>query len=153
MLRAALALANRGLPVFPCQIRGKEPATYHGVKDATTDPNAIRGWWGTEPKYNIGLATGAPSKVFVVDIDGDDGETSLSGLEIDNGALPATVEVITGRGRHLYFKMPDLPIGNSAGRIGAGIDVRGSGGYTLAPPSVQGEPVVGTCREGFRRRR
>src|SRR5262249_30043082 len=50
--------------------------------------------------------------------------------------LPATVEVITARGRHLYFKMPGVPVGNSAGRIAAGIDVRGSGGYTLAPPSI-----------------
>ena len=136
MLRAALGLANRGLPVFPCQIKGKEPATYHGVKDATTDARTIRGWWGKEPNFNIGLATGAPSKVFVVDVDSEDGEAALSALEVDNDALPATVEVITGRGRHLYFKMPDVPVANSASRIAAGIDVRGTGGYVLAPPSI-----------------
>jgi hypothetical protein len=40
------------------------------------------------------------------------------------------------RGRHLFFKMPQGPVGNSAGRIATGIDVRGAGGYVLAPPSV-----------------
>ena len=44
--------------------------------------------------------------------------------------------MITARGRHLYFKMPDAPMRNSAGRIAPGIDVRGDGGYVLAPPSV-----------------
>jgi hypothetical protein len=136
MLRAALALAKRNLPVFPCRERGKEPAIYNGVKGATTAACTIRGWWGAEPNLNIGLATGEPAKVFVIDIDSDDGEASLSALEVDNGALPATVEVITGRGRHLYFNMPGAPIANSAGRIAAGIDVRGTGGYVLAPPSI-----------------
>ena len=57
-------------------------------------------------------------------------------LEAEHGELPATVEVITARGRHLYFKMPDMPVRNSAGKIAAGIDMRGDDGYVLAPPSV-----------------
>ena len=45
--------------------------------------------------------------------------------------------MITARGRHLYFQLPaDVPIPNSAGKIAAGIDVRGTGGYVLAPPSM-----------------
>ena len=50
--------------------------------------------------------------------------------------MPATVEVITARGRHIYFKCPQEPVRNSAGRIGAHIDVRGDGGYVLCPPSI-----------------
>jgi hypothetical protein len=60
----------------------------------------------------------------------------LRKLEAEHGELPLTVEVITARGRHLYFKMPDRPVRNSAGKIAAGIDVRGDGGYTLLPPSI-----------------
>jgi hypothetical protein len=50
--------------------------------------------------------------------------------------MPATVESITARGRHLFFKCPDTPVPNSVGKIATGIDVRGAGGYVLAPPSV-----------------
>jgi bifunctional DNA primase/polymerase-like protein/primase-like protein len=44
--------------------------------------------------------------------------------------------VITGGGRHLYFKMPEVPVRNSASKLGNKIDVRGDGGYCLTPPSV-----------------
>jgi hypothetical protein len=114
----------------------KEPAIHGGFHQATTDPDIIRGWWLHQPKFNIGLATGTPPKIFVVDIDGDNGEAALRALEAEQGAIPATIEVITARGRHLYFRMPSAPIANSAGRVAAGIDVRGTGGYVLAPPSI-----------------
>ena len=38
VLRRALAYADRGWPVFPCQPGQKIPATPHGYRDATTDP-------------------------------------------------------------------------------------------------------------------
>ena len=46
------------------------------------------------------------------------------------------MEVITARGRHIYFKMPDTDLRNSTGRIAPGVDVRATGGYVLAPPSI-----------------
>jgi hypothetical protein len=94
-------------------------------------------WWGLDQNYNIGAATGTPSGVFVVDVDGVDAEAELRKLELAHGALPATVEVVTPRpGRHLYFRMPDMPVRNSAGRVAPGIDVRATGGYVLTPPSI-----------------
>ncbi len=74
--------------------------------------------------------------VFVVDVDGLDAEAALRRLEAEHGALPPTVEVITARGRHIYFKWPQEPVRNSAGKIGPHIDVRGDGGYVLSPPSI-----------------
>ena len=136
MIRTALTLAARGMHVFPCLPRAKLPATAHGCKDATTDFGQIRDWWRREPDYNIAVATGAISKVFAVDIDGDNGEGELRRLEAEYGSLPPTVEAITGRGRHLYFQMPNNEVRNSAGKVAPGIDVRGDGGYTLAPPSI-----------------
>jgi hypothetical protein len=50
--------------------------------------------------------------------------------------LPSTVEAITGSGRHLYFEWPEQPIRNSARKVGAGLDVRGDGGFCVVPPSV-----------------
>jgi hypothetical protein len=134
MIGAALALARRGLRVFPCRPRAKEPATVNGLKAATTDPILIKCWWQQEPQSNIAIATGMASHVFVLDVDG--AEAELKKLEAQHGAIPPTVEVITARGRHLYFKWPDRLVRNSAGKIAPGIDVRGEGGYVLAPPSV-----------------
>ena len=132
----ALTLAHRGRAVFPCRPYDKRPATARGLKDATTDLNTIREWWRREPLFNVAIATGTASGFFVIDIDGLDAEAELRKLEIELGELPATVEVITARGRHIYFKTPARAVFNSVGKIGVGIDVRGDGGYVLAPPSI-----------------
>ena len=58
MLRTALALAHKGMKVFPCLPRQKEPATEHGCKDATEDPEIIRTWWRERPDCNVAIATG-----------------------------------------------------------------------------------------------
>ena len=134
---AARALAAKGMSLMPCVARGKVPATSHGVKDATSDAATIDAWWRLLPEANIGIACGAVSGIFVVDIDGEDGEGTMRKLEAEHRALPPTVEVITGNGRHCYFRLGDHgPIGNSVGTIGPGIDTRGNGGYVLAPPSI-----------------
>jgi hypothetical protein len=133
-LQAALDYAGRGLPVFPCVPREKIPATKRGFNDATTNPATIRRWWQAT-EYNIGLRTGEPAGMWVVDIDGHDGADSLSALEAEHGVLPQTAEVITARGRHLWFKYT-APISCSTGRVGPGIDVRGDGGCIMAPPSI-----------------
>jgi len=122
--------------VFPCRPRDKRPATANGLKDATTDINIIRQWWRTNPDFNVAIATGVVSRIFVIDVDGLDAEFELRKLEGEHGALPPSVEVITARGRHIYFQWPAQPIRNSAGKIAPGIDVRGDGGYVLVPPSV-----------------
>lgn len=136
LYRSAMAYATRGMPVFPCQPRGKEPATARGLYGATTDRGIIESWWGSAAELNIGIPTGAPSGFFVLDIDNEDGEASLRALEKAHSALPPTNEVITGRGRHLYFRYGEHELRNSAGKVGIGIDVRAEGGYVLAPPSI-----------------
>jgi hypothetical protein len=136
LLQHALALAKRGRHVFPCRPRDKVPATSHGCKDATVDANTIRRWWGQEPEFNVAVATGEASGIFVLDVDGDDGEASLRQLEKQNGALPPSAEAITAHGRHIYFRWPDRPIANSAGKIALGLDIRAANGYVLAPPSI-----------------
>ena len=136
LLQTALSLASRGLHVFPCKPRDKRPAVFEGVKRATTDQNTITGWWGANPEFNIGLACGAQSRVFVVDVDGVDAEAELAKLEQQHDALPRTVESLTARGRHIYFAWPDRPVHNSASKIAPGLDVRGQNGYVLAPPSI-----------------
>jgi hypothetical protein len=134
---AAIALAGKGMRIFPCLERAKEPAIAKNLERATTDVKWIAGWWDTR-NFNIGLATGADSGVWVLDIDGEEGEATLRALEAQHGPLPPTVEAITGKGRHLYWRWPTGRVirNRQVSTVMPGIDVRGDGGYVLAPPSI-----------------
>ena len=108
LFKAALSLAGNGYLVFPVKPNDKRPLTLNGLNDASNHIQIIRQWWQQWPQANIGIRTGSLSGFFVLDIDGDDGENSLSKLEQQYTPLPPTHEVITGGGsRHLYFKMPE----------------------------------------------
>lgn len=150
-LEAALAYARRGWPVLPlhtvrdgrcfcgrsaCTSPGKHPRTEHGAKDATTDETIIRQWWTRWPDANIGIATGGGSGLVVVDVDPrNGGDDSLDALERQHGALPQTVEALTGGGgRHILFAHPGKRIKN--GPIAPGVDLKADGGYIVAPPSL-----------------
>ena len=124
-----------------CKNIGKHPRTEHGRKDASLDPSVIRGWWTKWPNANIGIATGPGSGIFVLDVDGEEGQMSLKALE----GLPPTLRVLSGRigpdkernSFHLYFHHPTgVDLNNRPGFLGAGLDVRGLGVYVVAPPSL-----------------
>ena len=155
-VQAALSYAARGWLVFPChsivdghctcsagiecdQKPGKHPRTEHGHKDATTNVQVIQQWWRRWPTANIGIATGRGSNLAVLDVDPKhDGPQNLAILENRHGGMPFTVEVITGSGgQHYYFTYPStLHIPSSVSKLGAGLDIRGDGGYIIAPPSL-----------------
>jgi putative DNA primase/helicase len=140
-LEAALQYAERGWAVFPLVPRKKIPLTPNGFKDASTDPKQIRRWWKQHSQANVGIATGA-SKLTVIDGDVKHGHDPVDSLmKLVNGAnrLPETLRAATPSGGwHLYFKAPEgVEIRNSAEKkLGPGLDVRGDGGYVVAPPSV-----------------
>ena len=158
-LRAALRYASLGWRVLPlhtpdatgacscrrrdCPKPGKHPRTRRegdvivgGVHDASSSAEVVSSWWRMWPDANVGLATG---ELIVIDVDGALGEASLQRLQDEHGPLPATLEATSGRGRHLYFADPSEPLGNSVGRLGGGLDVRGNGGYIVAPPSLHAD--------------
>ncbi|HQG04505.1 MAG TPA: bifunctional DNA primase/polymerase [Thermoleophilia bacterium] len=121
-----------------CTSPGKHPRTAHGLRDATTDAATITSWWQQWPKANVGVATGAASGFFALDVDGDAGEESLGALEDKFGRLPETVQSLTGGGgRHLLFAYPaaGAEVGSKV-RVRPGLDVRGDGGYIVVPPSL-----------------
>ena len=135
----ALYYAEKDLAVFPLNERNKSPATKNGFKDATTDHTKICAWWDSNPNYNIGIATGAVSGgVVVIDLDigkGKNGCEVLKSWQKINGKFPDTWCSITGRGGyHLFFKTTDF-VKNSV-NLYDGIDIRGNGGYIVAPPSI-----------------
>src|SRR5262249_15974216 len=133
----AVALASKGLRTFPCKERGKEPAIADNLRRASTDVNLIAGWWRST-NFNIGVATGEGSGVWVLDVYGEGGQATLRELGAEHGELPKPVEDITDKGRHLYFRWANgIVIRNKQGNPNMpGIDVRGNGGYVLVPPSI-----------------
>lgn len=141
MYDAAIEYAKKGFAVFPLKYRDKVPLTRNGCKDATTDAAQIKAWWQKYPNANIGLATGSVSQnIFVIDLDidedrGIDGYHSLEDWQREHGDFPETWTAITGRGGyHLYYR-GNGRVKNRAGIID-GVDIRGNGGYVVAPPSI-----------------
>jgi hypothetical protein len=133
---SALELAGMGFKIFPCRERAKEPLIVNPFQRATNDPNIVRGWWA-DRNYNPALPTGVTNGIWIADIDSGDDEAWLREMEARHGPLPATRQVITGRGRHIYFASPPSgpPIRNIQNRDDL-VDVRGEGGFVLAAGSV-----------------
>jgi hypothetical protein len=93
---AALTYASWGWHVIPVVPNGKIPATQHGVKDATTDPEQIAIWWAQNPEFNIGIAAGAKSGIVVFDVDPrNGGEESWSKWVEANGDVPDGLMALT----------------------------------------------------------
>ena len=141
-LRQALAYARRGWPVFPCLPGQKIPATAHGFRDATTDPDQITEWFTRHPDWNLAIATGAPGP-DVLDVDqhgpAGNGYAALGRLRraglLDGAA--AYVRTPSG-GLHAYFTGTAQRSGHLPAQH---LDFLSSGGYILAPPSqVDGRP-------------
>ncbi len=115
------------------------------MHDATTDPVLIGEWWRRSPAANVGIATGAASGLVVVDVDlPKGGRKSLQALVAAGHQLAPTLTSHTGgRGLHLVYARPSgVAIPNAVGRLPGlahglpGIDLRGDGGYVVAPPSI-----------------
>jgi len=162
-LELALGLAAAGMKIFPCHSvtdgacscgdegckpnnRGKHPRLGGWQREATSDEGKIRAWFGFWPDMNYGVATGAPSGVWVLDIDPDKGGwDSIAELVAQQGAPPTTFETVTGSGgQHLWFKHVAGLRNRSA--IMPGIDARGDGGYVIGPgcANAKGQYAVGS---------
>ncbi len=141
LLISALWYAAKGWAVFPLTPNSKVPRKGSaGCSDATTDQDRIRGWWAEEPHSNIGIATG-PSNLAVIDVDvKSDGlgmETWRDILEEHGREIEQTaVSETPSGGLHFVYSRGHRNIRNSAGKLGPGLDIRGIGGYIVAPPSV-----------------
>ena len=137
----ALQYAARGWHVFPLRPRSKLPlisakAGGRGFHDATTDKAQIETWWKACPQANIGTATGA-SGLVVLDADGPEGLAQLESVarQYSGWPLPRTLAQRTGRegGLHLIYRGSGV---KSSQVKGEHLDVRGSTGYIVAPPSI-----------------
>jgi len=148
VLESALGYIQRGWSVFPlhtvwagrctcgktnCSAAGKHPRLPDGFKGATTDEDTVRKWIRQWPMSNIAIRTGGGLMVLDVDTD-KGGDESLAEL-MENPEWAETISVKTGGGgSHHYFSVPSA-VSCSVSVVADGLDVRGDGGYVVAPPS------------------
>jgi hypothetical protein len=138
MESAAVAYAERGWSVIPIEVEGKRPLVpWEAFQRRVADTSEIGDWFWRWPSANVGVVTGSVSHLVVLDVDPrHGGAESLAKAEEAEGCLPLTIEATTGSGgRHVYFAHPGGLVRNRVGLL-PGIDLRGDGGYVVAPPSV-----------------
>ncbi len=136
--QAAARYLAGGWSVLPLRRGEKRPLIHwEMLQQARADAATLEQWFARWPDANVGIVTGEVSNLIVVDVDPKHGgDDSLADLERRYGPLPETVEARTGGGgRHLYFAHPGGLVPNRVG-LAQGIDLRGDGGYIVAPPSL-----------------
>lgn len=159
LLAGALGLAAAGVAVFPVRV-----AIIDGRKDvrpiakwreaSTTDLDMARQWFGPGGRWHgasVAIDCGK-SALVVVDADGAAGIRAWDEVRAEHRIGETYRATTPGAGRHDYFRADPLrTVGiDNRGRVAPGIDIRGAGGFALAPPSrdargvygwVEGEPV------------
>lgn len=129
------AYHKRGFSVIPIQAREKKPLiAWESYQTQRSTEEEIRAWWAKWPEANVGIVTGAVSGLVVIDLDSMEAKDKLKEL-LPYYDLTTVPRSRTGKGWQLFFKHPGVPIPNRAGVI-PGLDVRGDGGYVVAPPSI-----------------
>ena len=140
---AAIDAAQRGMCIFP-------------LKRGTKDGHMVSPWpkWSTSDAETIAAEFAGRDLNYGIDC----GKSGLLVVDEDKlGALqeyaqrfghtiPATFTVVTGKGRHFYFRQNGTKLGNTPGAFAdLGIDVRGHGGYVLGAGSVHPSGAVYTA--------
>lgn len=138
LYRAACDFADMGQPVFPCiatGVKAKAPLTRRGLHDGSLFRADIKAWWSRHRDAAIGIPTGFLWDVLDVDTKNDaDGRVHLPYLQ-RLGLLDGCQRLVRtpSGGWHLYFRASAATTNRASSTLG--LDVRGKGGYVLAPPS------------------
>lgn len=124
---------KKGFSVIPLCERDKKPALLSWKKYQQVKPteDALRTAFGNGSSSNIGIVTVAISGLAVVDVDKPELYEEDSPI-----ILPPTPIVKTGKGLHYYYKYRDGARNFQGREDMPGIDLRGDGGYVVAPPSI-----------------
>lgn len=132
MINWALKYRNLGLSIIPLRPKAKEPLIpWTEFQSRKASEAEVTEWFTRWPDANVGIVTGRVSGLVVIDLDGPEGLKSAS-----NMSLNSTIVSFTGKGKHLWFLSPSEDVVQNAVRKFPGVDVRGDGGYVLAPPSI-----------------
>lgn len=145
LTHALLYRERFGFSILPMGEEKKPLIKWAELQTRRPTVNEILSW----PRGNLGIVTGEISGVCVIDCESpenarwfyDNRFRSGSNQSGSNSGQPAIVQ--TKRGFHFYFRHPGQRVANASHVLDeAGVsryDVRGDGGYILAPPSTHSE--------------
>lgn len=128
--QAAEHYVNSGWSVIPVSRSNKEPLIKWTEYQKRLPTKAELDEWFNKNDVNIAIVTGSVSDLGVIDADGEEGLD-----ELGKKGYTSPVSVLTGTGKHLYFKGCDAR-NTWLSKEHQGLDTRGEGGYVIAPPSV-----------------
>lgn len=133
---AAVSYFYEALSVIP--LTGKRATINWAVfQEDIAIPTTIHQWAKTGKLNNVGIVCGAVSKNLVVmDLDG---QAAIDAFERQFPYLLDTFTVLTGsgKGKHLYFRVDDLPPTTRLVYANhQAIELRANGCYVVAPPSI-----------------
>jgi len=138
ILQAVDMCTSKGWHLVP--LSGKIPWIADWPNKASADINTVASWIKQRPSSNLGIVTGAKSRLVVIDVDrhGVDGFESLKELETKLGPLPETVTVLSGGGgEHQYFAYPSDGLPVLSGDLVPGIQIKADNGHQVViPPSI-----------------
>ena len=136
ILDTALRLASMGISVIPLKARDKRPiGAWKEFQARRATEEEIRTWFSV-PGLNIGIVTGAISRLVVIDADSEEMATRVGQL------YPSPMRSKTSKGRHFFYRHPGHPVHNKAKIVGLALDVRGDGGYVVAPGSTHPSGII-----------
>lgn len=137
-LQAALEYARLGYAVLPLAPGEKRPhgrLVPNGLKDATLNPEVLRGWWQAVPAAGLGILP--PTQVLVLDFDDP---ATWDGLRAEYSELAQAPRQRTPRGGvHVFLRLPESLLGTltTSARALPGLDLRGLGRAYLACSPTQ----------------
>lgn len=140
-LDIALRYASMGISVIPLKARDKRPiGSWKEFQTRRATPEEIHSWFDGKPNLNVGIVTGSISRLVAIDADTEEMAARVAQI------YPSPMWSKTSKGRHFFYRHPGHPVGNRAKIVGLALDVRGDGGYVVAPGSTHPSGV--TYEEG-----
>lgn len=128
----AIDYNDYSLSIIPCgKNKGKiSLVKWQQYQEEAADLSVFDSWIDKFPTANIGLITGRINNLLIVDC--DDPKLTIEALQEKYGETPLIVQTPRG-GKHLYYKYNGEPCYTGFSNK---IDIRGDGGYVIAPPSI-----------------
>ncbi len=165
MIEEAIRYAELGFSVIPvhsivngncscgspkCKAPGKHPRYKWSEQQITPYTVAeLTELWTKVPNANVGIVTGEVSGIIVLDIDGEKGLRSLESVGLPFEDLPVSPTVNTGGGgKHIYYRYPEDENFQTKAGVLPKVDIRGKGGFVVAPPSMHMSGTAYTWAEG-----
>jgi hypothetical protein len=125
-IQVATSYISQGFSVIPVGVDKKPLIKWEQYQHRiATDEELER--WSKLKNPNIAIVTGGISNIIVIDVE-------AGGLI--EGYTPTVIAKTGGGGWHFYYKHPGYEFKNSVRQLRELTDIRGDGGYVVAPPSL-----------------